>query len=103
MLKTLYLLSTFPEKKVTKPKNRPIVKGSDEYTQCMKNQRIFTHNKCLADLSRENEQKLNEQEFITNSELSYATTNIWGNKTALLWLGGSLLFVSLFLIIFRKT
>jgi len=80
---------------------RPIVKGSDEYTQCMKNQRIFTHNKCLADFSRDNAQNLNEQEFVVNSELSYATTSIWGNKTPLIWLGGSLLFVSLLLIIFR--
>ena len=92
----------FPSKKVTKPKHRPIVKGSDEYTQCMKNQRIFTHNKCLTDFSRDNAQNLNEQEFIVNSELSYATTSIWGNKTVLIWLGGSLLFISLLLIIIRK-
>ena len=90
----------FPSKK-GKTKNRPIIKGSDEYKKCLKNQRIFTHNKCLADLTRENERKLSEKEFTINTEMNYARTNIWESKTAFIWLGGSLLFVSLLLIIFR--
>ena len=104
MLRTLNLLSIFSErKKWQSQKIRPIVKGSDEYIKCLKNRRIFTHNQCLADLTRENERKLSEHEFIIDREINYASTNIWESKTAFIWLGGSLLFVSLLLIIFRDT